>query len=160
MDTQGGRSRFRLPLESIDIMYSIFRDDLLTVLQPEAREQLNLGILLDETGKQIPNYHTAQAKIAVLQRGGPESKDSGVCDKCGFRRYYPMPHGYGYLLRPTFSEEIPILRVSVGGITVARAIRDRIVAAGLGRGMYIVKCPVLDEPEDGLPVDLKFYEKV
>lgn len=160
MDTQGGRLRFRLPLEFIsEIDYEVIRDDLLSALEPESRQQLNLGALLDQNGKQISYYHTAQAKITTLLRGGPESKNNGVCDKCGRRRYYPMPHGYGYLLRSTFPEGTPILRVRMG-IAVNQAIRDRIVAAGLGRGMYLVKCPVLDEPEDGLPIDLRFYEKV
>lgn len=95
--TQGGRSQFRLPLEFISpIMYNIVRDDLLATLAPEDHEQLSLGMLVDENGRQIPNYHTAQAKISVLVRGGPGSKNGGVCGECGRRRYYPMPHGYGY----------------------------------------------------------------
>ncbi len=161
VDARGGHSQFHLPLEFVSkIRYEIIRDDLLAVLDPDACEYLNLGVLLDETGKQIPNYHTAQAKIAVLLRGGMESSNNGVCNRCGRRRYWPMPHGHGYLLRSTFQEGVPILRVQVGNFAVNQAIRDRIVAAGLARGMYFIKRPVLDEPEDGLPVDLKFYEKV
>ncbi len=159
-DTRGGRSQFRLPLDFISpITYAIVRDDLLAVLAPESHEQLNLGMIIDENGRQIPNYHTAQAKISVLVRGGPGSKNNGLCRECGRRRYYPMPHGYGYLLRSTFPKDVQILRVREG-IAVNQAIRDRIVAAGLSRGMYIVRLPVLDEPEDGLPADLKFYEKI
>lgn len=160
MDTRGGSSRFRLPLEFIfGVDYGVIRDDLLAVLEPEASKDLNLGALLDENGRQISDYHTAQAKIPAAVRGGPESKNNGVCDKCGRRRYYPMPHGYGYLLRSTFPKDVPILRVRKG-IAVSQTIRDRIVAAGLARGMYVVKLLVLDEPEDGLPLDLKFCENI
>lgn len=169
IDTRGGQLRFRLPLEHLSgINYDVIRDDLLEAIGTEARAHLSLGVLFDENGREISNYHTAQARAAVLVRGGPASGDNGICrgpteggyNECGSHGYFPMPPGYGYLLRSTFREEVPILRIQVGNFAVNRAIRDRIVAAGLGDGMYIHRLPVLGEPEDGLPVDLKFYEKV
>lgn len=161
MDTHGGQIGFQLPLEHISgVNYEVVRDDLLEAFGPECREYLSLGKLMDEHGQPIPSYQTAQARIAVLVRGGPGSGDNGKCKECGRRVYFPMPPGYGYLVRSTFPAGTPILRIQVGNFAVNQAIRDRIIAAGLEEGMYMHRLPILDEPEDGLPVDMEFYGKV
>jgi hypothetical protein len=140
-----------------NIRYYIVRDDLLEAFGLEVLPHVNLGKLLSQKGEEITRFQTLQPKRNVLIRGKPGSKDNGVCPVCGVHRYWPMPHGYGYVLRSYIADYPPIFRGTLG-LCVNQAIHDRIIAGQFDRDIYIQTLAVLDEPLDGFPKDWQAYE--
>jgi|GEM_PF-2287305 len=96
----------------------------------------------------------------VLARGGPESDVMGACSVCGSVNYYPLPQphkgGVRYLLKASISGHLAVYDVRIGVLALREDVYERVSSKNFP-GLNFYELPIRDEPEDGLPADLKPY---
>ena len=131
----------------------IVQDDVLTALDsPEGYES---GPIFLATKEVLDSFHFLIAE-KLLVRGGAESNLMGACSHCGAIKYWPQRGPDEYVLRKYLSEEKPIYDLWVGGLALREDVYDRVAAKNFP-GLNFYELPIRDEPEDGLPADLKPY---
>ena len=131
----------------------VVREDLMAAL--EAPGMGEAGPIFLASGETLKGFRFLVAE-ELLARGGTESNIAGVCDYCGWLRYWPQPYSVGsYLLRCNISDPRPVYG-GIGGLALREDVYNRVVAQNFP-GLNFYELPIRDEPEDGLPADLKPY---
>jgi hypothetical protein len=140
-----------LPMNFVGgVVINYARLDLLGALGAAVERCLTLAGVFDRAGRALPNYRTLGAPNSLPVRGGPESTRQ-FCPTCGTFLY--CARGKRYVLRNDLTGQ-PLYHSGDLGLIVteelAECLRHR-----KWKKLYFRKLPVLDEPRDGLPVDLR-----
>ena len=136
----------------------IVRTDLIDALGAAIFSCAEIGPLILPDGKEVSGYSFIVAEEQILLRGGPKSTIEGVCLACGRIYYWPLPYGVEdrYVLRRSLAEKKPLYRLHAGGLALREDIHQRVSSVGF-KDIYLYELPIREEPEDGLPADLKPY---
>ncbi len=131
----------------------IVRNDLLAMLDgPAVRE---IGPISVTNGEELDGFGFLVAE-KLLVRGGLKSEITGVCKGCGRIRYWPQRAIDEYILGRSLSIAKSIYDLRIGGLALREDVYNRVVAQNFP-GLNFYELPIRDEPEDGLPANLKPY---
>ena len=138
----------------------MLRNDLLALLalsETPASGQVVPVSLAD--GGQAKGFYFLLAE-RIFARGQRESTIAGACPACGSVNYYPLPQphkgGVRYLLKSSIEKPLPTYELTVGVLALREDVYNRVVAQNFP-GLNFYELPIRDEPEDGLPANLKPY---
>jgi len=131
----------------ICVVYHPFLD----ILGEQAVDAFYFGNVLDPGGNRLEDFRTYRAKDNfIFLRGNRESDYRGRCKACGQRRRY-FPGGKSYVLSRDLGAH------AIYGTHMGLLVNEEVFGRIGGKrwpGLGVEKIPVLDEPRDGLPVDL------
>jgi hypothetical protein len=131
-------------------LITIAREELLDVLRPAADKYLRFGRIFDRAGRPLPSV-TLGSRDRLQMRGGPTSTCQ-FCPRCGIVLYYPMPKWY--LLKSDITGQPLYYGSEMTSLIVETSLARKVKKRGWKK-LYITKLPVLEEPLDGLPRDLR-----
>ncbi len=142
---------------AIALEVRIVRNDLMAALgSPTPCE---IGSVVLTSGEKLGGFQFLLAE-RIQVRGGMQSELMGVCPECGSVNYYPLPQphkgGVRYLLKSCVEKPLSIYKLAVGGLALREDVYNRVVAQNFP-GLNFYELPIRDEPEDGLPANLKPY---
>lgn len=107
-----------------------------------------IGQVSSSDGQVYEDYLTLTDLSRLVLRGSAEST-RGYCSTCGRLKYYPMPHGQGYIYKPSLTPGRMFYLSTIVDCILPEELLSR-VDLKIRKKLRIEQIPVRDDVEDGI----------
>ncbi len=143
-DLKPARYAFTGTVAQAFLMHREFADAVL----PFGQSYFVAGRVYGPSGEIVPDFVSVTALYELPIRGGPSSLRRS-CPGCGALLYWPLPHGYSYIVSSSLIVGQGAYIASTGGLVLCEQVLPHINARMRHR-MRIEEIPVKDSAEDGI----------